>query len=88
MPAHPLSFMRAGTPCLADLKKKFYGRTHGIWKLLAQGLNPSCSYDLCSCARRDPLTMERGPGSKPAPMQQPDPLQAESQPTMPCLLDL
>lgn len=22
MPAHPLSFMRAGTPCLADLKKK------------------------------------------------------------------
>ena len=46
--------------------------THGIWKFLGQGLDPSCSCDLqCSCSNTSPLSHCAGPGMKVAPPQRP-----------------
>ena len=61
----------------------FYGRTHGIWKFLDQGLNPSHSCDLChSCGDAGSLTHCTRRRIKPAPPQWPKPLQLV-QPTVP-----
>ena len=52
--------------------------TLGSWKFLAQGLIPSCS-----CGKLDLLTHCVRPGMEPWPVQRPDLLQSDSQPTVP-----
>ena len=62
----------------------FFGCTHSIWKFPGQGSNPKYSCDLhhiCSKARS--LTYCTGPGTEPASLQQPEPLQWDPSPTVP-----
>ena len=54
--------------------KNFYGHTHGMCKFLGQGLNLSCTCDLCQIL----LTHCAQLGLKPVPPQQPKPRQLES----------
>lgn len=52
---------------VAFLPIYFYGHTLNIWKIPRQGLNLSCSYNLChSCGNTDPLTHCTGLGTEPA----------------------
>ena len=47
-----------------------FGHTHGIWKFLGQGLNTSCSCDLChGCSNTGYLTHCTWRGIEPTPLQ-------------------
>ena len=44
--------------------------SYGIWKFSGQGLNLSCSCDLChSCGNASPFTQCTGPGIEPEPLK-------------------